>query len=73
MKHIITDWMNNVCFDSIEQEFNSFDDAEEFLCEWLQDDYEDERGEYFITEYNEKIDRIMWIGNRYVFKPDYYN
>lgn len=30
--------------------FNSFDDAEEFLSEKLGDNYELERGEYYILE-----------------------
>ena len=31
MKYIIKDWAGNVCF--FEQEFESWDDAEDFLCE----------------------------------------
>lgn len=30
--------------------FKSFDDAEEFLCEKLNDDYETDRQEYFIEK-----------------------
>ena len=44
----ILDWAGNVCFKG--QLFESFDDAEEFLCVVLDDQYEDDRGEYFITE-----------------------
>ena len=28
--------------------FKKFDDAEEFLCEFLNDNYETDRGEYYI-------------------------
>ena len=72
MKFIIVDWMYNVCFDSDNQEFKSFDEAEEFLCRWLGEDYEEERGELEILEYDESIDRLMWTGTRYVLKKDYY-
>jgi hypothetical protein len=41
--HII-DWAGNVKFDG--KEFNSFDDAEEFLCTKLGDSYETDRQEY---------------------------
>lgn len=42
---IIKDWIGNVCFRG--KEFDSFDDAEDFLCETLGDDYEEDRGEYY--------------------------
>lgn len=45
---IIKDWTGNVCFQG--QEFDSFDDAEEFMCERLGEDYEDARGEYEIQQ-----------------------
>lgn len=44
----ILDWAGNVCFKG--QLFKSFDDAEEFLCVVLDDQYEDDRGEYYITK-----------------------
>lgn len=34
--------------------------------------FDEWRGEYSIEEYREGIDRLMWNGQRYVFKPDYY-
>lgn len=37
-----------------------------------QEEFGDYRGEYSIEEYREGIDRLMWNGQRYVFKPDYY-
>jgi hypothetical protein len=45
---IIQDWAGNVQFHG--QEFDSFDDGEEFLCETLGDDYETDRGEYYVIE-----------------------
>lgn len=44
----ITDWTGKLCFD--EKEFNSLDDAEEFLLIELGDEYEDHRGEFYIVE-----------------------
>lgn len=48
MKHkfVIIDWASNVCFQGTE--FNSFDEAEEFLSERLGNNYETDRGEYYI-------------------------
>ncbi len=43
---IIKDWTGNLCFQG--EEFESFEDAEEFISERLGDDYEDARGEYEI-------------------------
>lgn len=43
----ILDWAGNVCFKKL---FESFEDAEDFLCVALDDQYDDERGEYYITE-----------------------
>lgn len=45
---IIVDWINNICFNG--KEFKTFDDGEEFLCEFLGDNYETDRGEYYIIE-----------------------
>jgi hypothetical protein len=87
MIYLITDWMNNVCFDSENKAYDHIDDASEYLDrmveEQLQSDginpfqatekeYNDYRGEYSIEEYDESIDRIMWTGTRYVLKKDYY-
>ena len=50
-KFIIKDWASNILFN--EKQFKSFDDAEEFLCEFFSDNgsnYEEERGEYYIEE-----------------------
>lgn len=44
----ISDWAGNVCFDG--KVFKSFEDAEEFLSEFLGDDYEESRQEYEIAE-----------------------
>lgn len=45
---IIHDWAGNVMFNG--QKFNSFDDAEEFLSEKLDNTYETDRQEYEIVE-----------------------
>jgi hypothetical protein len=47
-KFNISDWAGNICFDA--KEFIDFDDAESFLCEVLDENYESDRGEYYITE-----------------------
>jgi len=52
MKYIIKDWAGNVCF--FGQEFETWDDAEEFLCIKLDDSYDEDRGEYYITEIENK-------------------
>ncbi len=36
------------------------------------ENFGDYRGEYSIEEYRKDIDHLMWNGQRYVFKPDYY-
>jgi hypothetical protein len=46
MNWIIKDWMGNDCFDG--QLFGSFEDGEEFLNEYLDGNYELDRGEYYI-------------------------
>ncbi len=51
MNYIILDWAGNKCFAGFT--FESFDDAEEFLCEFFYQeemDYEEWRGEYVICE-----------------------
>jgi hypothetical protein len=45
---IIKDWYGNLCFAGIG--FASFDDAEAWLCEQLDENYELDRGEYDIQE-----------------------
>lgn len=50
MKYIIQDWAGNTMSWG---KFKSFEDAEDFLCEKLDDDYETDRGEYYITEVKE--------------------
>lgn len=47
---IIKDWAGNVMNFGT---FKDFDDAEAFLCEKLDDDYETNRGEYYIIEIEE--------------------
>ena len=49
---IIQDWTGKVCF--FGETFKSFDDAEEFLSEKLDDNYEEERGEYYIVNEDEE-------------------
>lgn len=44
---IIQDWAGNLMDFG---RFDSFDDAEEFLCEKLGDNYETDRQEYYILE-----------------------
>lgn len=77
MIYIITDWMNNVCFDSHDLEFPTFEDGWQFLEEKIievyGENYENEElEEYFVQEYREGIDRLMWNGQRYVLKTNYY-
>lgn len=47
---LIYDWAGNLMNFG---EFETFDDAEQFLCERLGDDYETERQEYDIYERGE--------------------
>jgi len=47
-KWIIQDWAGNVCFGG--KDFNSFDDAEEWLSVKLGDEYETDREEYEIVK-----------------------
>lgn len=44
---IIQDWAGNLMDFG---RFKTFDDAEEFLCEKLNEDYETDRQEYYILE-----------------------
>ncbi len=48
MKWLIIDWAGNIVFNG--ETFESFDDAEEFLCEKLDNDYELGREEYYIVQ-----------------------
>jgi hypothetical protein len=43
----IRDWMNNLMYKG--KRFTSFHDAEEFLCEKLGKEYEEYRGDIYIT------------------------
>lgn len=48
--HVIYDWAGNLKFNG--KQFETFEDAEEFLSEWFEKnglDYDDFRGEYSIT------------------------
>ena len=77
MKFIVIDWMYNVCFESQDVELPSFEDGWQFLEDKLStiygEDYEElDIQDYYVEEYREGIDRLMWNGQRYVFKPDYY-
>ena len=44
----IKDWAGNICYNG--QTFNDFDDAEDFLCMELGDNYDTDRQEYYIME-----------------------
>jgi hypothetical protein len=46
--YIIKDWADNRPFG--EQQFSSFEEAEEYLSEYLGDSYDTDRQEYYITE-----------------------
>jgi hypothetical protein len=56
MSWIIEDWTGTVCFHS--KEFETFDDAEGFLSENL-DDYENDRQEYEVVEKGEIIEKNL--------------
>lgn len=45
---IIKDWAGNICF--FGKSFHDFDDAEEFLTKKLGNDYDTDRGEYYIID-----------------------
>lgn len=51
-RFIIQDWAGNVMNFGT---FNTFDDAEEFLCLKLDENYETDRGEYYIVEIGEYV------------------
>ena len=49
MKYFIQDWAgNHITKDGVPTEFETWEDAEEFLSELLGDKFEEERGEYYI-------------------------
>lgn len=48
---IIKDWADNLMDFG---RFKTFDDAEDFLCEKLGDNYEEDRGEYYILTDNKE-------------------
>lgn len=50
-KWMIIDWANNEIFKG--KLFDSFEDAEDFLSEFLGDSYEENRGEYYIIRKEE--------------------
>ena len=48
---IIKDWAGNIKFNG--KKFKSFDDGEEYLCEYFDKnsmDYDEWRGEYYVVE-----------------------
>lgn len=47
---IIMDWAGNII---PTKNFNSFEDAEDFLCEKLGENYDEDRQEYYIEETEE--------------------
>jgi hypothetical protein len=48
----IFDWAGNLRFP--DRDFETFEDGESFLAEYLGDDYETDRQEYYITEWIRK-------------------
>lgn len=50
MEWIIQDWAGNTCFMDT---FNTFEDAEEFLSDFLGDSYDTDRQEYYIIDLKE--------------------
>lgn len=44
--YLIQDWTGNTCFKG--KTFKTWDDAEEFLCVTLDNEYETDRQEYYI-------------------------
>lgn len=48
----IQDWIGNIMYGG--KTWSSWDDAEDYLAEQLDDDYETDRGEYFILEAEER-------------------
>lgn len=60
MTYIILDWAGNHMFP--QDSWSSFDDAEEFLCEFFDKegmDYEEWRGEYYIEKAKFNYTRSM--------------
>ena len=55
MKYFIQDWAGHYIAkkDGVPTEFESWEDAEEFLSELLGDNYEIDRGEYYIFKEEE--------------------
>lgn len=48
VQYIIKDWAGNICFKG--KLFDTFEEANDWLCEQLDEDYELDRQEYEITE-----------------------
>ena len=59
---IIQDWAGNVCFGGAE--FDSFDDAEEFISNQLEHDYDEFRGEFYIVNMEEECELIKFMRDR---------
>lgn len=66
--------MNNVCFE--QETFSTFEDGWDFIYNKMNEIYPDDESEqeeslqeYSVQEITER-DRIMWTGQRYVFKQD---
>lgn len=57
MKYHIYDWAGNLCFHGVS--FDSFEDAEDWLCEKLGDDYETDRQEYYILQNEPRESRYL--------------
>lgn len=47
-KWIIKDWAGNLKFNG--KSFESFEDGEDFLCQFLGDNYDTDRQEFFVIE-----------------------
>lgn len=51
MKYLIKDWASNI---TCGYQFETWEEAEDYLCEILADNYEECRGEYYIVEIEER-------------------
>jgi hypothetical protein len=57
MGYHILDWAGNIKFNG--KSFDTFEDAEKYLCDYFEDqgmDYDEERGEYEISEIDDEED-----------------
>ena len=73
MSYLITDWMNNVCFNTNENMFKTFDDAHDFLVEQIfkltdgnEKDFDEEIGEYEVSHFCDRYNKLEYQGGRLV-------